>query len=145
MLKAIVSYSKKVPVDGKDFSSQGYSVSLETELPETQPAAIQAKLHETFDLVKTTVEQELANGNGTAAKPAQDTGTQPPQRPATADKASNKQIKFITDLSTQKGLSLSELNAEVKKRFGVDGLYDLTRKQASALLDEMNGRQRRAA
>jgi len=143
MLKAIVSYSKKVPVDGQNFSSQGYSVSLETELPETQPAAIQAKLHETFDLVKSTVEQELANGSGHAARPLQaqpPAGNQVPAR-ASGDKASNKQIKFITDLATQRGLSLSDINTDVSKRYGVAGLYDLNRKQASSLLDELNGRK----
>ena len=51
MLKAIVSYSKKIPVPDSQYSSQGYSLSLETELPETDLAAIQTRLSETFDLV----------------------------------------------------------------------------------------------
>lgn len=145
MLKAIVSYSKKVPVEGQDFSSQGYSLSLETEVVTQDSAEIQAKLHETFELVKATVEQELANGNGHTAKPAD---TEPPQArrgTGTGERASNKQIKFLTDLATQRGMSLSDLNADVRKRFGVAGLYDLDKKQASALLDELNGKQRKAA
>jgi len=144
MLKAIVSYSKKIPVPDSEFSSQGYSLSLETEIPESDPGAIQNKLHQTFQLVKDQVEHELAsgngNGNGHAGKPS-DTGAQPANRPATGEKASNKQIKFITDLATQRGMSLSDLNADVRKRYGVDGLYDLNRKQASGLLDELNGRK----
>ena len=140
MLKAIVSYSKKIPVPDSEFSSQGYSLSLETEIPETDLGAIQAKLHQTFQLVKDQVEHELAsgngNGNGHAAKPS-DTGAQPANRPATGDKASNKQIKFITDLAGQKNIPPSELNAEIKKRFNVDGLYDLSSKQASELLDTL--------
>ena len=145
MLKAIVSYSKKIPVPDAEFSSQGYSLSLETEVPESDPAAIQARLHQTFDMVKTSVEQELANGNGQARTPA------PPQAASaripvrTGEKASNKQIKFLTDLATQRGQSLSDLNADVQRRFGVDGIYDLTRRDASLLLDELNGRQRKAA
>ena len=145
MLKAIVSYSKKIPVPDSEYSSQGYSLSLETEIPESEPGAIQARLSQTFQLVKVQVEHELANGNGNghAVKPLQ---AQPPagnQVPARAggDKASNKQIKFLTDLATQRSIGLSDLNAEVRKRFGVDGLYDLNRKQASSLLDELNGRK----
>ena len=145
MLKAIVSYSKKIPVPDSEYSSQGYSLSLETEVPESDPAAIQARLHQTFDMVKTSVEQELANGNGQARTPA------PPQAASaripvrTGEKASNKQIKFLTDLATQRGQSLSDLNADVQRRFGVDGIYDLSRRDASLLLDELNGRQRKAA
>jgi len=150
MLKAIVSYSKKIPVPDSEFSSQGYSLSLETEVPESDPAAIQARLHGTFELVKSSVEQELANGNGTG------NGRAPAPAPAAAtaaapagarggEKASNRQIKFLTDLCTQRGQSLSDLNADVRRRFGAAGIYDLTRRDASALLDELNGKQRKAA
>ena len=145
MLKAIVSYSKKIPVPDAEFSSQGYSLSLETEVPESDPAAIQARLHQTFDMVKTSVEQELANGNGQARAPVPPQAA-PARTPArTGEKASNKQIKFLTDLATQRGQSLSDLNADVQRRFGVDGIYDLSRRDASLLLDELNGRQRKAA
>jgi hypothetical protein len=146
-LVATISYSKKIPVPDSEYSSQGYSLSLQTEIPETDAAAIQARLSQTFRLVKDQVEHELANGNGNGhtAKPAE-VATQPSRRTgATGEKASNKQIKFLTDLATQRGMSLSDLNADVRKRFGVAGLYDLDRKQASALLDELNGKQRKAA
>ncbi len=147
MLKAIVSYSKKIPVPDSEYSSQGYSLSLETEITASEPAAIQAKLHETFDLVKATVEQELANGNGNghAGKSTQAPAPVGPQASTRTDKASNKQIKFLTDLCTQRGMSLSDLNADVSRRFGVAGLYDMSRRDASVLLDELNGKQRKAA
>ena len=141
MLKAVVSYSKKIPVPDSEFSSQGYSLSLETEIPESDPSAIQTRLHQTFDLVKATVEDELANGNGRKpeAKPQERSAAQGNR--GTTEKASNKQVKFITDLATQRGVSLSDLTADVRKRYGVDGIYDLTRKQASTLLDELHGRK----
>jgi hypothetical protein len=146
MLKAIVSYSKKVPVPDADFSSQGFSLSLETEVPETDPAGIQTRLHQTFELVKASVEQELAQSKGATA-PAQQQDNrlnQQPQRNNGGEKASNKQIKFVTDLANQRGIALSEINADVRRKFGVDGLYDLTRKQASELLDELNGKRKAA-
>ena len=153
MLKAHISYSKKVPVDGLDFSSQGYSLTLETEIPESDPRQIQARVHETFEMVKATVEQELANGNGTGngngnaqpQSPVNGSGATNGQRSTGVDaKASNKQIKYLTDLATQKGISLSDLNADVQRRFGVSGIYDLSRRNASALLDEIKDRRQAA-
>ena len=147
MLKAIVSYSKKIPVPDSEFSSQGYSLSLETEVPESDPAAIQARLHGTFELVKSSVEQELAcaAGSGRAPAPAPAAAAAAPAGARGGEKASNRQIKFLTDLCTQRGQSLSDLNADVRRRFGAAGIYDLTRRDASALLDELNGKQRKAA
>ena len=137
MLKAIVSYSKKIPVPDSEYSSQGYSLSLETEIPESDPGAIQDRIHGTFELVKASVEQELVNGNARA-------GVQPAPASGPVQKASNKQIKFLTDLATQRRISVSDLNADIRRRFDVDGLYDLTKKQASELLDELNGKRKAA-
>jgi len=137
MLKAIVSYSKKIPVPDSEFSSQGFSLSLEAEIPDRDPASIQARLHETFELVKNSVESELVKQNSqpptSSAKPA-----------AGPEKASNKQIKYLTDLAQQKNITLSDLNATIRKQCGVTGLYDLSRKQCSDLLDEMNGKRKAA-
>ena len=138
MIKAIVSYSKKLPVPEADFSSQGYSLSLETEVPDTEPGAIRAKLHSTFELVKAAVEDELS-GN---AQPAPAT---PGKETAKSDKASNAQIKFLTDLCGQKNIPLAQLNQQIRQQYGVGGLYDLTRKQASEILDDLNGKRRKAA
>lgn len=144
MLKAIVSYSKKVPVPDADFSSQGFSLSLETEVTETDPTAIQARLHQTFELVKASVEQELIQAKGAPAQQQDRPNQQPQRNNGGVEKASNKQIKFITDLANQRGIGLSDLNADVRQKYGVGGLYDLTRKQASELLDEMNGKRKAA-
>ena len=146
MLKAIVSYSKKIPVPESQFSSQNYSLSLEAEIPDTDPTAIQARLSQTFQLVKDQVEHELANGNGKAQPgKAPEGGTTQARRPAaTSEKASNKQVKFITDLAGQRGIAISDLNADIRKRYGVGGLYDLDRKQASDLLDSLNGKKKAA-
>ena len=141
MLKAIVSYSKKIPVPDSEYSSQGFSLSLEAEIPDRDPASIQAKLHETFELVKNSVESELEK-HGAPAGVAPTTAKTEPARP---EQASNKQIKFLTDLCQQKGIALSQLNQQIRQQYSVGGLYDLSRKQASQLLDELNGKQRKAA
>ena len=140
MLKLNTSYSKKVPVQGQEFSSQSFHASMEVELSDGMTTEqIQARIHDTFDLVKQSVESELngkasTNGNGQQSPPAQTAGN---HNGNGAIKASNKQVKFITDLAGQKRITLSELNAEIKQRFGVEGLYDLTSKQASELLDSL--------
>ena len=56
MLKLNASYSKKVPA-GEEYSSQSYHASVEVELPDglTQEQ-LQARIHETFDLVRNSVE-----------------------------------------------------------------------------------------
>jgi hypothetical protein len=145
VLKAIVSYSKKVPVEGQEFSSQGYSLSLEQELPQTDPAAIQAKLHETYELVRATVEKELASGNGKHAGPA-DAGSNMVPLPARGNtKASNKQCKYICDLSRDRGLSLSDLNTHVKREYGAETIYDLSKTDASKVVDWLKATQRKAA
>ncbi len=140
MIKAIVSYSKKLPVPDADFSSQGYSLSLECEVPDTEPGAIRQKLHDTFELVKVAVEDELA-GKAQAAPVKQETKP----TPVKSDKASNAQIKFLTDLCGQKGIALSALNQQIRSQFGVGGLYDLSKKQAHEILDDLNGKRRKAA
>jgi len=157
MLKAIVNYSKKVPVPDSEYSSQGFSLSLEAEIPESDPAAIQARLHDTFELVKSSVERELASADAStnaSASVGAKAGTPPaapaassrPQAPRADDeRASNRQVKFITDLASRNGLSLPDLNAEIRDAYGVGGLYDLSRRQASALLDRLKGGSRKAA
>jgi hypothetical protein len=146
MLKAIVNYSKKVPVPDSEYSSQGYSLSLEAEIPESDPAAIQARLHDTFELVKSSVERELATAGAKPAKPTQPQPPVQPQAPRQDDeRASNRQVKFITDLASRNGVGLPDLNAEIRDTYGVNGLYDLSRKQASALLDRLKAGTRKAA
>ena len=137
MLKLNASYSKKIPVPGEEFSSQNFHASIECECADAlTPEQLQEKIHATFDLVKTAVESELHGKPAAKPEPA----TQPAQaEPAKQDtaKASNKQVKFILDLAKGKGLTLTALNARVQDRFKVETVYDLGRKDASKLVDEL--------
>ena len=149
MLKAIVNYSKKIPAE-EQYSSQGYSLSLETEIPETDPAAIQARLSDTFALVRDQVEHELANGNGTGSTKREADGKTSGQFPTHSrtkgvGKASNAQVKYATDLWTAAGGPISDLNARIRQDYGVQGLYDLDKKQASDLLNQLKKETKKAA
>ena len=60
MLKLNAAFSKKIPVPGEDFSSQSFHASIECECADALTAEqLQAKIHDTFALVKDAVEAEL--------------------------------------------------------------------------------------
>ena len=65
MLKLNASYSKKVPAD-TEYSSQSCHASIEVEIPDGLTAEqLQNRIHETFDLVRNSVETELHGSNCT--------------------------------------------------------------------------------
>ena len=137
MLKLNASFSKKVPVPGEEYSSQSFHASIECECADALTAEqLQAKIHETFDLVKTAVEAELNGKPAAKTEPAPQTAKPEPAKPDAA-KASNRQVKYLLDLAKGKGLTLSALNARVHDRFKVESVYDLGRKDASKLVDEL--------
>ena len=139
MLKLNASYSKKVPAEG-EYSSQSYHCSMEVELSDKlEPVEIQAKIHETFALVRESVEAEL---HGTTAKPNRGPVRVLPARGHGSDrnageKATNRQVKYVLDLAKVKGITLSEINARVQKHYHADSVYDLTRTAASKLVDDL--------
>ena len=136
MLKLSASYSKKVPTS-EQFSSQSYHCSVEVELSDAAtPAQLQAKIHDTFALVRDAVESELHGKPAAKPEPAAQSAKPEVTKPDTA-KASNKQVKFILDLAKGKGLTLSALNARVQDRFKVETVYDLARRDASRFVDEL--------
>ena len=154
MLKLNASYSKKVPA-GEEYSSQSFHASVEIELPDgLTPDQLNAKIHETFALVRESVESEL-HGN-TVQQPAQNIQTPPPQsqsdqhdpqaqnatrpaynrKPATDTAASPKQIKFLLDLARQNGYTVEQL----KSKFGVSVLEELSCAQCSRAINLLNGK-----
>ena len=155
MLKLNASYSKKVPAD-TEYSSQSFHASVEIELPDgLTPDQLNAKIHETFALVRDSVESEL-HGNtvqqsapnpqmpNTQSQPGlYDTPPQNASKPtygkngANSDApASPKQIKFLLDLARQNGYT----DEQLKARFNVSALEDLSRTQCSRAIDALNGK-----
>ena len=154
MLKLNAAYSKKVPAD-TEYSSQSYHASVEVELPDgLTPDQLNAKIHETFALVRDSVESEL---HGNAVRQPSATSQMPPpqsqsdqyespaqnaakpaygKKPATDSPASPKQIKFLLDLARQNGYTVDQL----KSRFNVSALEDLSRTQCSRAIDALNGK-----
>ena len=147
MLKLNASYSKKVPAD-TEYSSQSYHASVEVELPDgLTPEQLNARIHETFALVRDSVESEL-HGETVNAGAMVDAPQLPIQsaqqqskpaygkKPTTDATASPKQIKFLLDLARQNGYTVEQLKA----RFGVAQIEDLSRTQCSRAIDQLNGK-----
>jgi hypothetical protein len=147
MIKLNTSFSKKVPVQGREFSSQSFHASIELELSDAlTPEQIGEKIHRTGEFLRNAVDKELEGAapadSGKGATAFAGSGQQPQ---GGERKASNRQIKYLTDLAAERKVTLTDLNADIRNRFGVENVYDLSAKQASALLDEMNGKERRRA
>lgn len=132
MLKLNASFSKKVPAE-QDYSSKGYSATVEVELPDglTQEQ-LQERISQTFALVEASVEKEL-NGN---TEPVQ----MPPVSEATPvvnkvdnEKASPKQVKYLLDLARQRNIRLVDYFGP----YGIAEANQLNRKQCSLLIDQL--------
>ena len=152
MLKLNASYSKKVPAEG-EYSSQSYHASIEVELPDgLSQEQLNDKIHETFAMVRDSVEAELhengtANHEGSAPRNNQNQprqeyrsggskyGKGKSQSPDDAT-ASPKQIKYLLDLARNNDVTPQQILA----RFKVNTLEELTRNQCSLAIDEFNGK-----
>ena len=134
MLKLNASYSKKVPAEG-EYSSQSYHASIEVELPDgLSQEQLQNRIHETFALVKDSVETEL---HGRPARQLQEPAAQPVSRPVNSHSqkdvaASPKQIKYLLDL----GRNLGWTPQQIAAKCNVTDVHNLTRRQCSDLINE---------
>ncbi len=138
MLKLNASYSKKVPA-GEEYSSQSYHASVEVELPDgLSGEALQARIHETFDLVRNSVEAELhgnvpRNCEGYAA--AEERKTAPQGNRAAGRQndvpASPKQLSYLLDLARQRGITPQQIAAQ----HGVPDVRQLSKRQCSELIN----------
>ncbi len=152
MLKLNASFSKKVPAESQ-FSSKSYHASIEIELPDgLTPEQLQGRIHDTFALVRDSVENEIGGRTVETPAPQVNANAQPEgvdgyvhsngngraQTNGNARKgepASNKQIKYLVDLAAQAG---ADMNAMLRKHRAAS-VYDLDKAQCSALIDEIGG------
>ena len=138
MLKLNASYSKKVPVPGEDYSSRSFHASIECECADALTSEqLQAKIHDTFALVRDAVESELHGKPAAKAESTPVPAKPEAPKPENGAKATNKQIRFILDLARTKGMGLSDVNEQVQQKFKAESVYSLDRKQASRFVDEL--------
>ena len=131
MLKLNASYSKKVPADG-EYTSQSYHASIEVELPDGLSAEqLNGKIHETFEMVRNSVEAEL-HGNTPANHGSyipQETQNQPAQN---NPPASPKQINYLLTLASRRGITPAQIAAQNN----VANINQLSKKQCSTLIEQ---------
>ena len=156
MLKLNASFSKKVPAE-EEYSSKSYHASIEVELPDgLSQNQLKDKIHDTFELVRASVEAEIGNvqSNGSSNRPQNGSESRQsnghiryPQSKRGSDKkqdntpASAKQLNYLLDLAHNMGMKPKE----IMERAGVDDLSLLTKSECSRLLDELNGKTKAAA
>jgi len=146
MLKLNASFSKKVPAE-QEFSSKGYSATIEIELPDgLSQEQLQGRIHDTFELVKSSVENEIngtINSNSSASQvPVQtNNNTRPYQNSNNGNNYSNhnknegfaspKQVKYLCDLARTRNISLLGYLQD----YGHAQPSELNRKECSSLID----------
>lgn len=138
MLKLNASYSKKVPA-GEEYSSQSFHASVEVELPDgLSGEALQARIHETFDLVRNSVEAELHGNvprNHEGYPVAEERKTAPQGNRAAGRQndvpASSKQLSYLLDLARQRGVTPQQIAAQ----HGVPDVRQLSKRQCSELIN----------
>ena len=134
MLKLNAAYSKKVPAEG-EYTSQSYHASIEVELPDgLSQEQLHDKIHDTFAMVRESVEAELhreAPANNVAAE-SRSTASSRSERNNEVVPASPKQINYLLSLASRRGITPAQIAAQN----GVETVADLTKKQGSALIEQ---------
>ena len=140
MLKLNASYSKKVPAEG-EYTSQSYHASIEVELPDgLSQEQLNGKIHETFALVKESVEAELSEKIPArqGANTPQNTVEPNPQGYGTGVSqsreipASPKQINYLLTLASRRGITPQQIAVQNN----VANINQLSKKQCSALIEQ---------
>jgi hypothetical protein len=136
MLKVCTSYSKKVPTD-QQYSSQQFHASVEVELSDAlSPDQLQERIHQTFSVVRSTVEAEItgkpSNGNGNRNGNGNGNG-----HGDKVVKATNPQVTYITSMATEQRIELADLNQYIHEKYGADSPYEMTKQQASELVKQL--------
>lgn len=167
MLKLSCHVSKKLPVPGRDFSSQSFACGIEAELADAADVpALKAKAEELFSLVQRAVEDEIAKASAaaaheTAAEPegwnghaqaVPAAGARVPRTPPANGgnghgQRSNRrgqmvpataaQIRAIKGIAAEQELDL----AAVLAPFQVNSPAELTIRDASRLIDDLKARK----
>ena len=142
MLKLNASYSKKVPAEG-EYTSQSYHASIEVELPDgLNSEQLNSKIHETFALVRNSVEAELHGATPAvtvtttpAALQNGNTGNYNHGRNGNSSNdvpASPKQINYLLTLASRRGITPQQIAVQNN----VANINQLSKKQCSALIEQ---------
>jgi len=136
-IKLNCGLSRKVA--DQNYGSRGASINVEVEVESSlagNPTALKDRIKRIFGLVRDSLTEELnGTGNGQARPNGASTGTGNGQK-APARAATQSQIRAIGAIAKRLRINLDEL---LGQRFQVKRAQELSIKQASQLIDELNG------
>ncbi len=157
MLKINVGLSRKL---SHDYQSTGFSVNLEGEItaPVSDPDAVIEQAKEIFDLAEAALDAQIERSQSNTAIASRDeepraaghegNGRRVPENNRRTssngnghkpdEPATNKQIQYLLSIGKRMRLSTAALEKEVEQILGQQvGLYDLTKKQAGIVIDQL--------
>jgi hypothetical protein len=123
-LKVSIASSRKI--GEPNYGSRGATVGLELEVDARlagSPCQLQACVARLFILARRSVDAELAS-------PASNLD----REPSTKQLATNKQVRAIQSIASRMNI---DVIAELKTQFGVDRPEDLSRREASQMIESM--------
>ncbi len=130
MLKLNASYSKKVPAEG-EYTSQSYHASIEVELPDgLSSEQLNNKIHETFEMVRNSVEAEL-HGNTAHQQGGNGVANTVNNGQQGSTPASPKQINYLLTLASRRGITPQQIAAQ----HGVATVEQMSKRQCSDLIN----------
>ena len=152
-IKLSASLSKKVPIEGLQYSSQSFGGSLEIEIGTDDPNEIKQRLHHLYDSLSSSIDSEIAaasSGRSTAPAarpqsaptllPASRTGTANaglPARNGRKTTATEAQCRAIFAIAKNLNIDLAALAAQ----HGVAEISMLDVKTASSIIDQLKKQQ----
>ncbi len=148
MIKLIAGVSKKVPVEGIDFSSKSASAGVEVEVANgTTGEELRQKLGDLYGLLESAVDEQL---QATTPAPEKPENTPPqarntPRRSSNSNsrKATEAQVKAIVAIASDRGITEGKLLDLIRRKFEADSASALSVRQASKLIDILknNGKE----
>ena len=159
MLKANVGISRKL---SKNYQSTGFTVNIEGELTAalSDAKAVIEQVNQLYDLAEEALDQQIERSQAVTAIADRDDqperasqtsnghngngATQPAAGASEEDQATSKQINFLLSIGKRERLSTAQLEAKIAEILGNSiGLYDLSKRQAGTVLDELtkNGKK----
>jgi hypothetical protein len=140
MLKLNAGFSRKV--GEPNYGSRGASVNVELEVESGligDPDALLARIRNLFTLAKRSVDAELGSpaanpsGDGRASREPQPGGHRNHQS-SDVRYATGSQVRAIRAICNRQGIDARQVANE---RFRVNGLEELTLREASSLIDDL--------
>ena len=142
MIKLHASYSKKIPAESQ-YSSKSFHASIEVEVADDiakDGDQLQEKLRTIWRDLQTAVEAQIQESNGNGAPSREQRSSE--SSPNGQDRASSKQVNYLQLLARRaNGWGLPELQKYVKTRVGDVGLYEMSKQDASMLIEEFRAMQ----